>query len=146
MATPRDIRRLAFQTLFQLDARADLDAADVLDSLENAGDFSPKDRAKAFGLARSAYDDRDAADKAMLELAPTWPAHRQAAVDRAILRLAHYEMTRAGVHPTIAVSEAVELAKEFSTEKSPAFVNGLLDKILKRVLAASPGPAPGTTP
>ena len=82
MATPRDIRRLAFQTLFQLDARADLDAQDVLDSLENAGDFSPKDRAKAFELATGAYADRDAADKAMLELAPTWPAHRQAAVDQ----------------------------------------------------------------
>ncbi len=146
MATPRDIRRLAFQTLFQLDARADLDAQDVLDSLENAGDFSPKDRAKAFELATGAYADRDAADKAMLELAPTWPAHRQAAVDRAILRLAHFEMTRVGVHPTIAVNEAVELAKEFSTEKSPAFVNGLLDKILKRVLAQSPGTAPGPTP
>jgi len=38
-----------------------------------------------------------------------------------------------GAHPKVVVNEAVELAKTFSTEKSPAFVNGLLDKLLKQV-------------
>ncbi|MEO0715978.1 MAG: transcription antitermination factor NusB, partial [Planctomycetota bacterium] len=44
------------------------------------------------------------------------------------------EMTRTETPPKAAVNEAVELAKRFSTEKSPAFVNALLDKVLKRVL------------
>jgi N utilization substance protein B len=69
-------------------------------------------------------------------LAPGWPAHRQPAVDRAILRLAHYELKLGKVHPKIIVNEAIELAKEFSTDKSPAFVNGLLDKVLHQVLPA----------
>lgn len=140
-ATPREIRRLAFQTLFQIDARGEREAEEVLATLEGAKDFDPKEREKAFRLALGAFHDRAEADKAMLELAPTWPAHRQAAVDRAILRLAHYEMTRHGTHPKIAVNEAVELAREFSTDKSPAFVNGLLDKILKKVLASKPEPS-----
>jgi N utilization substance protein B len=138
MATPREIRRLAFQTLFQIDARGGVRDGEDLEALRAAmgdGDeFSAGEREKALKMAVEAYNDRGAADEVMRELAPTWPPHRQAAVDRAILRLAHYEMTRGGTAPKIAVNEAVELAKEFSTEKSPAFINGLLDKVLKRVL------------
>ena len=136
-APPRDIRRLAFQVLFQLDARGERDAAAVRDAIqaEEHPNLSDKDREKAFELASAAFGARAAADKAMLELAPTWPSHRQAAVDRAILRLAHFEMVSGKTPPKVAVNEAVELAKEFSTDKSPGFVNGLLDKVLKQVLA-----------
>jgi N utilization substance protein B len=151
-ATPRDIRRLAFQTLFQLDARGEKDAAAIEASLEDADGFEPRDRKKAFDLAMRAFAARNDADKSMRELAPTWPAHRQPAPDRAILRLAHYEMHALKVHPVIIVNEAVELAKHFSTDKSPGFVNALLDKILKEALpkwdAAHPGApnAPSTEP
>ena len=47
-------------------------------------------------------------------------------------------MTSGRTAPKVVVNEAVELAKEFSTERSPAFVNGVLDKILKRVLREAP--------
>ena len=165
MATPRDIRRLAFQALYQLDARVGgatgasaasapspveanpEDAAAVLAGLLDdpddtgtaAAKYTPGEIKKAFLMASGAFSARAAADAFMTEAAPTWPAHRQAAVDRAILRLAHYEMmlpvtSGGGTHPKIVVNEAVELAKDFSTEKSPAFVNGLLDKLLKQVL------------
>jgi transcription antitermination protein NusB len=134
VATPREIRRLAFQTLYQLDARPG-DAENVKTALEGAEDFSQADRAKAFELAHAAHANRARSDRDLEALAPTWPARRQAAVDRAILRLAHYEIVSGRTPPKVAVNEAVELAKAFSTEKSPAFVNGLLDKILKRVLA-----------
>ena len=137
MATPRDIRRLAFQALFQLDARTGSahDAAAVRESLDQSEGFTPKDLDEAFRLAVDAYAARHHADREMVQLAPTWPAHRQAAVDRAILRLAHYEITSGRTPPKAAVNEAVELAKSFSTEKSPSFINGLLDKVLKRVQA-----------
>jgi N utilization substance protein B len=139
MSTPRDLRRLSFQILYQLDAIGPThDAAEILANLaeddEEAGRHSAGERQKAFELASAAYADRAAADAFMNEAAPGWPAHRQAAVDRAILRLAHFEMTSGRTPPKIAVNEAVELAKVFSTEKSPAFVNGLLDKVLKKVL------------
>lgn len=137
MSIARDIRRLAFQVLFQLDARgeADMDVVRAAAHEDAVEDLSPADRDRAVSLALAAYADRRSADDAMRELAPTWPASRQPAVDRAILRLAHYEMTSGRTNPKIAVNEAVELAKRFSTDRSPAFVNGLLDKVLKRVLA-----------
>ena len=135
-ATPHQVRRLAFQTLFQLDVRGDLDADLVKAGLEDLEGFSTRDRRRAFDLAAAAYAARRDADKAMETLAPGWPAHRQPAVDRAILRLAHHELHAGKVHPKIIVDEAIELAKEFSTDRSPAFVNGLLDKVLKQVLPA----------
>lgn len=138
MATPREIRRLAFQALYQIDARGGDDPEGILSAVTEddapAADFTPAERKKALLLASAAYAARAAADAFTLEVAPGWPAHRQAAVDRAILRLAHYEIVSGTTHPKIAVNEAVELAKDFSTEKSPAFINGLLDKILKQVL------------
>ncbi len=138
MATPRDIRRLAFQVLFQLDARGAGDRAGVRESLDGVEGYTPKDRDRAFEFGCAAFESRSDADREFVALAPAWPVHRQAAADRAILRLAWHEMTTGKTSPKIAVNEAVELAKEFSTDRSPAFVNGLLDKVLKRVLANPP--------
>jgi N utilization substance protein B len=142
-AAPRDIRRVAFQVLFQLDARGERDAQTIKDGIDQDEHIGlvPKDRDRAFELGHAAFAAKAEADRAMLELAPQWPAHRQAAVDRAILRLAHFEIVSGRTPPKAAVNEAVELAKEFSTDKSPAFVNGLLDKILKKALA-NPSAAP----
>ena len=150
MATPRDIRRLALLALFQLDATAG-DPETIRESLEDteslfeegltftvpADKLKPQDLDRAIEIATGAYESREAADAAMLELAPDWPAGRQAAIDRAILRLAHFEITGTDHPPKAVVNEAVELAKDFSTEKSPAFVNGLLGKFLKGHIAGS---------
>lgn len=152
MATPREIRRLAFQILYQLDARGGGSAegeailAALSDDDDEATKYTDGERKKALLLASAAYADRAAADAFMTEQAPTWPAHRQAAVDRAILRLAHHEMMSGKTHPKIAVNEAVELAKAYSTEKSPAFINGLLDKTLKKVLGDQPEVADASAP
>jgi len=138
MATPRTIRRLAFQTLYQLDAVKDPEPASIRASIDVDQELSKSDIDKALALAQLAYDFRAEADSAVAELAPEWPTHRQPAVDRALLRLAFYEMTRTSTPPKAAVAEAVKLAKEFSTEKSPAFLNAILDKLLKKVLADQP--------
>ncbi|MBX3359517.1 MAG: transcription antitermination factor NusB [Phycisphaeraceae bacterium] len=162
MATSREVRRLAFQALFQLDARcpgrgaaaSDAERHAVRESLDDSEGFTPAERDTAMSVAVRAFADREAADAATLELAPTWPAHRQAAVDRALLRLAHYEMTRTESPPKVVVNDTVEIAKAFSTDKSPAFINALLDRILKRVLGLpaapvdvpAPPPHEGATP
>ncbi len=135
MASPRDIRVAALQALYQLDVRGESDAHDIDLSIDDET-LTDNERKKAMDLALAAFRDRGAADRAIKVHAPTWPAHRQPAIDRAILRLAHFEMTSGRVNPKIAVNEAVELCKRFSTEKSPSFVNAVLDKILKRVLSA----------
>ncbi len=151
MATSRDIRRLALQALYQLDARnGDVDAVRTT-VIEGADEgrvkFSDEEANRALELASGAYESRATTDALVQELAPTWPASRQPAIDRAILRLAHFEMTSGAAPPKVAVNEAVELAKLFSTERSPAFINGVLDKLLKQVLRSPDAAAePTATP
>lgn len=178
MAHPRAIRKLAFLALFQMDAhigggassggttpaagdediRRWLDQHDASDSGAEGGvspELKAKDRAAALELAKAAFAGRQAADAALTELAPAWPAHRQAAVDRALLRLAHHEILAGKTPPKVVINEVIELAKEFSTERSPAFINGLLDKVWKQAEAtkaaksgggaAGVGPASGAT-
>ena len=76
-------------------------------------------------------EQRQAIDQRLERIAPQWPPRRQPAVDRNLLRLAVWELTNLQTPPKVVIDEAIELAKEFSTEQSPAFVNGVLDAILK---------------
>ncbi|MEL6497430.1 MAG: transcription antitermination factor NusB [Planctomycetota bacterium] len=133
MAEPRTIRRVAFQVLFQMDITGETDAASLVGPVADERDLSASERDRAAALASDAYSTRASADAAVADLAPEWPPHRQPAVDRNVLRLAYHEMSSGSTPPKVAVSEAVKLAKEFSTEKSPAFVNAILDKLLKRL-------------
>ena len=61
-------------------------------------------------------------------------------MDRAILRLAQHEIAHGESPPKAVVNEAVELAKAFSTENSPAFINAVLGKVLKRALEPNATP------
>ncbi|MCB1282063.1 MAG: transcription antitermination factor NusB, partial [Salinibacterium sp.] len=134
-ASPRAIRKLAFQALFQLDARGGPDGEEVRQTLDDAEKYSPADRDKAYALAMAAYEARDKADREFALLAPQWPAHRQPSADRAALRLGHFELTTGRVPPKVAINEAVEIARLFGGERSPGFVNGLLSKVLQRLSA-----------
>lgn len=135
--------RLAFQALFQLDARAHRGVASeaLIDEIRLAiaepAASSPREVDEAMRLALEAYAARDDADAVMRSLAPDWPASRQPAVDRAILRLAYHRLTLAEDDDALIISEAIELAKAYSTQKSPGFVNALLDRAKDRLRAAS---------
>lgn len=145
MASARDLRRLTLLALYQIDARGGGDLEQVRRSLDHCDTlaeegpvfvdsrtvFAESELDAAFTAACAAYERRHQADEAVAELAPDWPTHRQPAIDRAILRLAYHEM-QSGVPPKVAVNEAVELAKAFSTDRSPAFVNGVLDRLMKK--------------
>ena len=140
-------RRLAFQLLFLLDAQSVKDAPSVVRAeLEQVDELGPMGAEKIAATVMGAFTARSQADADFASIAPQWPAHRQAGVDRAILRLAHYELTTGATPARIAINEAVELARYYSTDKSPAFVNGLLDKIAQRTQPAGGVPGPGTTP
>jgi N utilization substance protein B len=66
-----------------------------------------------------------------------WRVGRMASIDRAILRLAAYEMTRMSTPAKVILNEAVELAKKFSSEEAASFVNGVLDAIARSAAAPS---------
>lgn len=118
------------QMLYQFDARGsdDADRDDVAAGMEDGPDDTSTIEA-ALDVSHHAWNQREESDKLVADLAPQWPTHRQPPVDRAILRLAVWEM-RTGYSPArVAITEAIELAKTFSTEQSPPFINGVLDRV-----------------
>ena len=130
MKYDRDARRCALQAMYQFDAGALDDLDTVRETLDGSG-ASESAREKGFALATLAWEFRDESDEIILGLSPDWPINRQPMVDRNLLRLAFYEIRRGGTPPRAAINEAVELAKEFGGEKSPGFVNALLDKVMR---------------
>lgn len=70
-------------------------------------------------------------DKKISQSAPTWPLDKLNKIDLAILRLSVYEIEKSEVPPKVIIDEAVELAKEFGSESSPSFVNGVLGTIFE---------------
>ena len=131
MSKKRKARELAMQVLFLWDTQGDNNDI-VATQVVNDGATDDDVRRDALTMATAAWNARDVADLWVVRLAPQWPTRRQPGVDRSILRLAVWELTGGtSTPPKVAIDEAIELAKEFSTEQSPAFVNGVLDAILK---------------
>ena len=80
-------------------------------------------------------------DRRLSEAAENWRLSRMAAVDRNVLRLGAYELLSTPETPAnVALDEAIELARRYGSADSPAFVNGVLDKL--RRSAAPPSPEP----
>jgi N utilization substance protein B len=124
------MRRAALQCLYQFDSSADIGDDVVRESLyESPG--TEADHDEGLRLARQAWAIHTQADAIATEHAEDWPTRRQPIVDRSILRLAYCEMALGRTPPKVAINEAVELAKEFSTEQSPMFINGILDKMYR---------------
>ena len=134
MDSRHKIRELSLQVLFTFDAqnRADAELANEV-TLDVAGDADTI--REVTKMATAAWDARKTADAWSTRLAPQWPTHRQPQVDRALLRLAIWELTNTDTPPKVVIDEAIELAKTFSTANSPAFINGVLDAVMKEVSA-----------
>ena len=144
MSRRHQIREVAVQALYQLDLRGEQDAEQVRATVDDAPVTGPMKQA-AWELALGAWGRRADADRLSGELAPGWPAHRQPAVDRSILRLAYHELADVGTPAAVAIDEAVELAKTFGSQRSPAFINGVLDKMAKRIERERPAAGEGGT-
>ena len=130
MRLDRDARRCALQAMYQFDAGADNANDSVRLSLEGSK-ASVDAQTAGFELAEAAWSARAVSDELVERLSPDWPIRRQPMVDRNILRLAVQEMHAVGTPQKAAINEAVELAKEFGGERSPGFVNAVLDRIMR---------------
>lgn len=85
------------------------------------------------GLAKQVFAHQKKIDKIITESAPDWPIKQINRIDLAILRLAIYELTISKKEPPkVIIDEAVELAKEYGSEKSSSFINGALGTVLKK--------------
>ena len=126
-------RQRAIQALFSLETVAPDDLAQGLAHFWASMDEKTSDGAKAFAeeLVRGVVERRDELDDAIQAQSENWKVERMARVDRNVLRLGALELLHSDTPGRVVIHEAVELAKTFGAEGSPAFVNGILDKLAK---------------
>jgi N utilization substance protein B len=129
-------RKRALDVLFSADVRGDA-LADALGREESRARSTPE-RASSWPYAREivqgVLDHRTEIDERIAAHASGWPIERMPAVDRAILRIGAWELGHNPDVPVgVAIDEAVEAAKELSTDDSPRFVNGVLSAIARDV-------------
>lgn len=80
-------------------------------------------------LVKKIIKQQNFIDKQIQDAAPSWPVDSLNKIDLAILRLAVYELNLGEVPPKVIIDEAVELAKEYGSESSSSFINGVLGTI-----------------
>ncbi len=125
-------REAALKVLYQVDLRPDLSEAEVEQALRTE---ARSDDAVAFAreLVRGTRAHMPEIDREVEEIAHNWNLRRMAVVDRNVIRLGAFELIwRLDIPPAVAINEAVTIAKKYSTKDSGAFVNGILDKVLRR--------------
>lgn len=140
MAARHRSRKRALQVLFEWDMRrGSIDGAiahfyDSLYSEENEN--RPKPDKFMEELARGTVAQSEEIDRKIESKAEHWRLERMPVVDRNILRLAIYELTQAAVPAPVVIDEALELARQFSSDESVPFINGILDAVHRQTKAA----------
>ncbi|MHC4115323.1 MAG: transcription antitermination factor NusB [Planctomycetota bacterium] len=129
----RRARELAIQGLCQLD----IQGPDILEQLngffvENEPEEST--RRLASDWSKGTWENVQQCDELITASIMKWDLSRLSFVDKNILRLAVYQLRFCpDIPPRVVINEALELAKKFGSAKSSAFVNGVLDSILKKI-------------
>ena len=137
--TRRKAREDALQILYQLDLNQHLTPQMALNHFER---LYLRDQSGIYDFTKRLVlgvgDKLTEIDRRIGEVAANWRPDRMAAVDRNILRLGAYEILFCDDIPAaVTVNEMVEIAKEFGAENTPAFVNGLLDKLKEKSFSES---------
>ena len=129
MAARTKSRKRALDILFESEAQ-NLAPGGTLAERRDSADYPVNDYAAM--LVEGVVLHRDRLDEILTEHAVGWTLDRMPAVDRNLLRIGAYEILYVDDVPdAVAVSEAVGLAGDLSTDESPSFVNGLLSKIVE---------------
>jgi N utilization substance protein B len=134
MASNRHLGRIvALQALYEYEFRSTLDDPDTnLDAIVKRNlqryEEDIDDVAFVESLVHGTVKHQSELDEKLQPIAPDWPLHQVARVDRNILRLGLYELLYCGkdVPSRVAINEAVELAKSFGSDNSSKFINGVL--------------------
>jgi N utilization substance protein B len=135
MAARSKARKRALDVLFESEARG-VPAEEVLQERVVAGD--PPVNEYTVDLVRGVTEHSARIDELLSSYSQGWSLQRMPAVDRNVLRLGIYEVLYVDDVPdAVAVSEALNLVRELSTDESPTFVNGVLGNILRNKPALS---------
>ena len=131
MGTRRKSRELALQVLFQGEL---VEQNDLLDFEEFCVHFQVNKKAIPYAkkLLDGVLEKSDVLNQLISKYAENWRLERMSVIDRNILRLAVYEVHyQNDVPTTVAINEAVEIAKRYSTDDSGPFINGILDAMAR---------------
>jgi transcription antitermination protein NusB len=130
-------REFALQMLFEWDM-AQKDPKLVKNLFWRTAHAAEETRNFANHLFEATVKESAEIDKLLGKISDNWRPDRLAPVDRNILRLAIYELrvNHKDTPPKVAIDEALKLAKKFSSEESPAFLNGILDAARKKIEAS----------
>ena len=134
MSARTKARKRALDILFQSDVRGDDLAVTLAAEAKRAASEPSRESSWLYArdIVDGVIDHRDEIDEQITTFAKDWSLARMPAVDRALLRMAVWEILYNDQVPTaVAIDEAVELAKEFSTDDSGAFVHGVLARIAR---------------
>jgi N utilization substance protein B len=135
----RKAREYALQILFELDIRKEKPTARALKIFW--AEHSPDEEVRSFAeeVVKGTFKHLQAINSAIEQSAENWSIDRMASVDRNVLRLAVYEILyRMDIPSSVAINEAIEVAKKFGTEESGSFVNGILDSVAKMAGRSDP--------
>ena len=129
MSARSKARKRALDVLFASELRGEA-PVEALDAAIAEGDGPTNDYTSV--LVRGVVEHQARIDELLSEYSEGWTLDRMPAVDRNVLRLGVYEMLYADDVPdAVAVSEAMSLVRDLSTDDSPSFVNGVLGSILR---------------
>jgi N utilization substance protein B len=129
-------RRRALEILYEAEVRGDA-PAEVLDRRIKDSEHRLAEQEFMERLVEGVAERRERIDELITTYAVGWTLDRMPIVDRNVLRLGAYELLWSEDVPDgVAVSEAVALATELSTDESPKFVNGILGRVLRDQLPA----------
>ena len=130
MGKRRKSRELALQLLYQLDLQDASSAEPYLDEFWTRHPVDGEVRGFVESLVRGTKLHQQKIDEVIAQFAENWDLDRMAVVDRNILREGVFElMWMMEIPPKVAINEALEVAKKFSTRESSRFINGLLDRV-----------------
>ncbi len=131
MSTRHRAREYVLKALYAIE-QGGQSRENIAASIIDKGGLDPSGAAFAGALYKSVLDNVKEIDKYIVKLATNWKIDRIAIVDKNILRMAICEVEHMPDIPIkVAIDEAIELAKKYSTLESAAFVNGILDRVLK---------------
>jgi N utilization substance protein B len=130
MPARRKARKRALDVLYEADQRDQSPVETLVSYLQRIEKPHPDHLAYAISLVEGIAEHLDRIDELIASYAEGWTLDRMPVVDRNIARIAVYELLYVGeIDDPVAISEAVELAKQMSTDDSPRFLNGILGRI-----------------
>ena len=141
MGRRRKSRELALQLLYQLDVQGEASAEPYFAEFWSRHPVDDEVRGHAEIIVRGVKLHQGKIDELISQYTEHWELDRMAVVDRNLLRAGIFELLwMPDVPPKVAINEALEVAKKFSTHESSRFINGVLDRIHREMRPPTESP------